>query len=231
MGLKNTSNLVFLSLSAGRFKLRVEEGTPGALKQTGSDGTVRYYQLFDTLTGYLDGVSVKYNDKFKVDVLNIDIRDDEDADKVYRISVNFNGSVARNLIAQLLSADVAEPVEIQTWAEELDDGKKRTKAIVRQHGKTLEWYLLSSRNEKAKSLPKERIFPAPVKTVVNGKEVWDFTGQLDMLRKYVDVLDKKIKGAIVQNSAEDDEVFDADVFEETEAPAANTASEEDDLPF
>lgn len=231
MGLKNSSNLTYINLSGGRFKLRADEDTPGAVKQTAKDGTTRHYLLFDTLTGYLDGVKVRRNDKFNIDVLEIDIRDDEDNDKIYRVSVSFNSSAARALISQLLSADPARPVEIKTWAEEFDEGKKRTNVITKQDGQVLPWFLLSSRNERAKELPPERIFPTPTKAVINGKEVWDFTEQLNMLRRYVEVLDTKIKGAIVADATEQaEEPFDDLVFEEA-TPDTKESKDDDDLPF
>ena len=228
MGLKQSNNIIFLAFGNGMFKLPVDEGTEGAKKHVTKDGRTIWYCLYDTLSGYLDDVTIKYNEKYDADLLVVRVRDDEDHDKYYQFGVRFNSYTARGIIAQLLSADIAQPVTFKSWEENLDDGTTRSRIIVLQNGKALNWYLISSRNEKAASLPKERILPPPEKKVVSGKTVWDFTDQLDMLREYVEKLRERIKGANMKQEHVDDLVDD---LADQPASDENNADIDDDLPF
>lgn len=170
----------FVSIADGKFKIKVSDGTEGAIARVKENGETVHELIFDKLSAYIKSINpadVIYNGsttkKLEVSVTT------ESGDE-YTISVNYASSYAITLLRNLTSVDfkAGELVELAPYSFETEENGKKKQMIgvsVKQHG------------EKLKSRFTNDEVPAWKEFMVNGTKTFDKTDQIEFLLKNVNL--------------------------------------------
>lgn len=238
MGLGKNSNTIWLQPKGGKLWVRAEKGDPDAKVFERDDGTVRYMKPYDRVTGFLIDVDITES-KFGDEQVVFTLLDDEDQQTTFKLAALLRGRNGKGLVAQLLNADLSQPVSIVATPREFN-GKMFTNLLAVQGGKALKWHIVSTKHPAANTLPKERIFPDAMPVTINGRQTLDYTDQIAFLKGWIAKLKTMTAGAVIDTPEEvvDPDPVDFDFADIPQSPAADTtnkgsnpADDLDDLPF
>lgn len=165
----------FVSIADGKFKIKVPEGTEGAIARTKEDGTEVHELVFDKLTAVIKDIKAVDTEWGKKIEVSVDAQGND-----YVISMGFASSYAITLLRNLTSDKFisGKTVEIAPYSFETNEGGKEKKMIgisVKQNG------------EKLKSRFENTDVPAWKEFMVNGTKTFDKTDQIEFLLKNVNL--------------------------------------------
>lgn len=179
----------FVSISDGKFKIKVSEGTEGAIARTKENGDVVHELVFDKLNAIvkaINPVDTEWGKKLEVSVITAG--GDE-----YIISVGYASSYAITMLRNLTSDKFVSSsfVELAPYSFETEEGGKTKLMIgvsIKQNG------------EKLKSRFENTDVPAWKEVTVNGTKTFDKTDQIEFLLKNIKFTDAP---AVEGNTFED----------------------------
>lgn len=208
MGLGTQENGKFISIVGGRFCIRVQEGSEGAISRVNKLGKTVWEKYYDNFTGKLVGIKTTDGTYGKQWVFSF-----QDAGEVYNLQLGYSNSFAKNIIKMLPNADLSKEMKVQPQTKEID-GVKKSSVFINQDGKSLKHFY-------TKDNPNG--LPPMTQVMVKGTMVWDDTDQMVFLEEMVkkDIVPKLSQPVEVKDN------FDKDVEEINKA--GEIASE--DIPF
>ena len=165
----------FVSIADGKFKIKVSEGTEGAIARTKEDGTEVHELVFDKLTAVIKDIKAVDTEWGKKIEVSVDAQGND-----YTISMSFASSYAITLLRNLTSDKfiASKAVELAPYSFETNEGGKEKKMIgisIKQDG------------EKLKSRFENTDVPAWKEFMVNGTKTFDKTDQVEFLLKNVNL--------------------------------------------
>ena len=165
----------FVSIADGKFKIKVSEGTEGAIARTKEDGTEVHELVFDKLTAVIKDIKAVDTEWGKKIEVSVDAQGND-----YTISMSFASSYAITLLRNLTSDKfiASKAVELAPYSFETNENGKEKKMIgisIKQDG------------EKLKSRFENTDVPAWKEFMVNGTKTFDKTDQVEFLLKNVNL--------------------------------------------
>lgn len=169
---RQQGNVVFLTISQGKFVRRVDESTPGAISRTNKVGKVVHELFYTSLIGHIKDVTTKETDYGKFWVVKVVSPGSE---QVYHIDINYASGYAFTFLKALPNVDLQQNVEISPAL--IQDGEYTNSVIfLKQGGVPVKHYFTKA---NPNGMPeRERI-------KVKGKETSDNTNQMEFLEKFV----------------------------------------------
>jgi len=160
----------FVSIADGKFKVKVPEGTEGAVARTKEDGGVVHELIFDKLNAVIKSVNAVDSEWGKKLEVTVSTEKGDD----YTISVGYASSYAISLLRNLTSANFksGDIIEFAPYSFETEENGKTKLMIgisVKQNG------------EKLKSRFENIEVPAWKEFMVNGAKTFDKTDQIEFL--------------------------------------------------
>jgi len=171
MALENREGGKYITILGGKFCVRVQAGTPGAIERVNKVGKTVHEVFYDSFTGKLINIRTKDSEYGKQ--WEFDFRDGAD---VYTLQLSYSNSYATNLLKILPNVDLNEEMKVQP-SQKIEDGKTKSSLFVSQNGVTL-------KHAYTKDTPNG--LPPMVETTVRGQKVWDDTDRLEFLQEMVD---------------------------------------------
>jgi len=207
MGLGTQENGKFISIVGGRFCIRVQEGSEGAISRVNKLNKTVWEKYYDNFTGKLVGIKTTDGNYGKQWSFSF-----QDTGEIYNLQLGYSNSFAKNIIKMLPNADLSKEMKLQPQTKEVD-GVKKSSIFINQDGKSL---------KHAYTRDNPNGLPQMEQVMVKGSLVWDDTKQMAFLEEMVkkDIVPKLSKPVEVKDS------FDKDV---DYIQTAATASEE--VPF
>ena len=187
-----------VSIVAGTFRVKVPEGTEGAITRENKEGKVVTELTFSELTGYIKNITTeesKYGKQIKFSI---------QADKEYTLAMGYADGLTSSILKMLPNVDPTKPVTIRI-TKKMDDVKKKelTSIFLSQEDAPVKW---------AYTKAEPNGLPPFEKIIVKGKEQWDNTTQIDFLWK--ESAEKFV--AKLGNEKKDDGFQDFEISEEVE---------------
>jgi hypothetical protein len=214
MGLGTQENGKYISIVGGRFCIRVQEGSEGAISRVNKLGKTVWEKYYDNFTGKLVGIKTTDGTYGKQWVFSF-----QDAGEVYNLQLGYNNSFAKNIIKMLPNADLTKEMKVQPQTKVDDKGVKKSSVFINQDG-------VSLKHAYTKDNPNG--LPQMKQVLVKGSLIWDDTDQMVFLENMVkkDII-PKLKG--VPASAEPVEAKDG--FEKDVEDMNASANATEDEPF
>ena len=171
MGLGTQENGKYISIVGGRFCIRVQEGSEGAVSRVNKLNKTVFEKYYDNFTGKL--VSIKVTDGVygKQWVFGF-----KDGDEVYNLQLGYTNSFAKNIIKMLPNADLSKDMKLSPSTKVEADGTKKSSLFINQDGVAL-------KHAYTKAEPNG--LPPMVEITVKGSKVWDDTDQMVFLENMV----------------------------------------------
>lgn len=223
MGLGNSSHAVYLSIVDGKIARRFKTAMEGLTTQrTTGTGKVVHEQFFDHLSGFITNIEKKTHKEFG-DFINITVVDGEDR---FQVQTNIDGGYGRAFLKMLPNIDFGLRTTIIP-SMKMEEDKKKVTMFVTQKGVTgAVKHFFTFENAKG--------MPPGVKTRYKGKEVYDYTDQINFLWEFfeqrikptMNMAAKKLPDQPQDKPADATTKANNGVFSQSDAQY-----EEDDLPF
>lgn len=213
MGLGNSANRTFLSVSDGKIVQRCTEHTPGAIARVKKDNTTVYELRFGYIEGLLTSISTKETEwngaKIKSWILGI-----HDNGQDYQLEVKFDSSYATSMFKAFgnPAIDFTQPIKFGPYMKVVND-KKKTSIYISQNGENIEWYYTK---ENPNGMPEMK------QVIVKGQPVWDNFDQMQFIEQMVETKVKPQLKAVTPAYQTPEYAAPADI---------GAAFEDDDLPF
>jgi hypothetical protein len=195
MGLANREGGKYITILGGKFCVRVQEGTPGAVARVNKLGKTVHELFYDSFTGKLINIRTRdgeYGKSWEFDF--------QDSGEVYTLQLSYSNSYATNLLKILPNVDLSKEMKVQP-AQKIEDGKTKSSLFISQDGKTL-------KHAYTKDAPNG--LPPMEQKTVKGQVVWDDTERLAFLEAMVesDILPKLPKDTRVESPVRSDDTDD-----------------------
>ncbi len=177
MGFENREGGKYFTILNGKFCLRVQEGTPGAVARVNKVEKTVHEIFKDSFTGRL--INIRTRDGSYGKSWEFDFKDKED---VYTLQLSYSNSYATNMLKILPNVDLTKEMKIQP-SQKIEDGKTKSSLFISQDGVTL-------KHAYTKDNPNG--LPPMVQVQVKGQLVWDDSARLAFLEEMVqrDILPK-----------------------------------------
>lgn len=194
MGLANREGGKYITILGGKFCVRVQQGTPGAVERTNKLGKQVWEVFYDSFTGKL--INIRTRDGEYGKSWEFDFRDNGE---VYTLQLSYSNSYATNLLKILPNVDLTKEMKVQP-SQKIEDGKTKSSLFVSQDGTTL-------KHAYTKDVPNG--LPPMVQVMVKGQQVWDDSARLEFLQNMVetDILPKLPKDGAAPAAAEETDDF------------------------
>lgn len=170
MGLQQKSEGKYITILGGKFCMRVEAGTEGAITRVNKLGKTVHEKFYDSFTGKL--VSIKVQDGTYGKTWNFSFKDKED---IYTLQLSYSNSFATAFLKMLPNVDLTKEMKVSPSVKEVD-GKNRSSLFINQDG-------VAIKHAYTKDNPNG--MPDMEKIVVKGVEVWDDTKRIAFLENMV----------------------------------------------
>jgi hypothetical protein len=182
MGLNNNqSSSIYLQISNGKLVRSFSSPTPKSVSRTNKVGKEVHEEFYDSLTGYIKGISTKETEYGKFWVINVN-----DGESDYTLSTNYSGGYAVSFLKAIPNADLSRVMTI-TPKIMVDGDKRNSVMFINQDGKGLKHYWTKDNPGQLPNLEKIKI---------KGKDTWDDTKRLEYLENFVkDLFNSKIEPA------------------------------------
>lgn len=177
MGLDNRTGGKYITILGGKFCVRVEKGTPGAVERVNKQGKTVHEVFYDSFTGKLVNIRKResqYGPQWEFDF--------KDGGSVYTLQLSFSNSYATNFLKILPNVNLDKEMKVQP-SQKIEDGKTKSSLFISQDGTTLK-HAFTKDNPNG--------LPQMVQVQVKGQLVWDDTARLAFLEEMVkrDILPK-----------------------------------------
>jgi hypothetical protein len=182
MGLNNNqSSSIYLQISNGKLVRSFSSPTPKSVSRTNKVGKEVNEEFYDSLTGYVKGISTKETEYGKFWVINVN-----DGENDYTLSTNYSGGYAVSFLKAIPNADLSRVMTI-TPKIMVDGDKRNSVMFINQDGKGLKHYWTKDNPGQLPNLEKIKI---------KGKDTWDDTKRLEYLENFVkDLFNSKVEPA------------------------------------
>jgi hypothetical protein len=182
MGLNNNqSSSIYLQISNGKLVRSFSSPTPKSVSRTNKVGKEVHEEFYDSLTGYVKGISTKETEYGKFWVINVN-----DGESDYTLSTNYSGGYAVSFLKAIPNADLSRVMTI-TPKIMVDGDKRNSVMFINQDGKGLKHYWTKDNPGQLPNLDKIKI---------KGKDTWDDTKRLEYLENFVkDLFKSKVEPA------------------------------------
>jgi hypothetical protein len=182
MGLNNNqSSSIYLQISNGKLVRSFSSPTPKSVSRTNKVGKEVHEEFYDSLTGYVKGISTKETEYGKFWVINVN-----DGENDYTLSTNYSGGYAVSFLKAIPNADLSRVMTI-TPKIMVDGDKRNSVMFINQDGKGLKHYWTKDNPGQLPNLEKIKI---------KGKDTWDDTKRLEYLENFVkDLFSSKVEPA------------------------------------
>jgi hypothetical protein len=172
MGLGTRENGKFISIVGGRFCIRVQEGSEGAVSRVNKIGKTVHEKYYDDFTGKLVGLKTTdggtYGKQWEFSF--------QDSGDVYKLQLGYTNSFAKNIIKMLPNADLSKEMKVSPSTKVEADGTKKSSIFINQDGKAL-------KHAYTKDAPNG--LPPMTQVMVKGTLIWDDTDQMVFLENMV----------------------------------------------
>jgi hypothetical protein len=182
MGLNNNqSSSIYLQISNGKLVRSFSSPTPKSVSRTNKVGKEVHEEFYDSLTGYVKGISTKETEYGKFWVINVN-----DGESDYTLSTNYSGGYAVSFLKAIPNADLSRMMTI-TPRIMVDGDKRNSVMFINQDGKGLKHYWTKDNPGQLPNLEKIKI---------KGKDTWDDSRRLEYLENFVkDLFKSKVEPA------------------------------------
>ena len=182
MGLNNNqSSSIYLQISNGKLVRSFSSPTPKSVSRTNKVGKEVHEEFYDSLTGYVKGISTKETEYGKFWVINVN-----DGESDYTLSTNYSGGYAVSFLKAIPNADLSRMMTI-TPKIMVDGDKRNSVMFINQDGKGLKHYWTKDNPGQLPNLEKIKI---------KGKDTWDDSRRLEYLENFVkDLFKSKVEPA------------------------------------
>jgi len=182
MGLNNNqSSSIYLQISNGKLVRSFSSPTPKSVSRTNKVGKEVHEEFYDSLTGYVKGISTKETEYGKFWVINVN-----DGESDYTLSTNYSGGYAVSFLKAIPNADLSRMMTI-TPKIMVDGDKRNSVMFINQDGKGLKHYWTKDNPGQLPNLQKIKI---------KGKDTWDDSRRLEYLENFVkDLFNSKVEPA------------------------------------
>lgn len=206
MGFKQKEGGRYFTIYNGKFTVKADENTPGAVSRMNKEDKLVWEVYHDSFEGKLIKIGTKESPYGRSWIFVF--TDGEGA--VYNLNLPYGNSFAVALLKMLPNVNLGEKMELTPVSKEVD-GKKQNSLFVKQNGVNVKHFYTKDNPNGLPDL--EQI-------VVKGQKVWDDTRRLEFLQAMVerDIL-PKLEGATT-HPADDLSVSES-----------NLEDVEDDQPF
>lgn len=186
-----TPRATYASFADGKIVVRSKQERPGYTERTTRIGTVVYEQKHGAYQGTLESIDIFENNYG----LQWHFRMNDGAQTTI-LTDRINGSYAKGIISSLANEayDIAQPISLEPWRIDMENGKYIDGCNVKQGGKALPrvWCSPNTPEDKrngAKPLPKLQ------EVTLSGKKVYDDTDQINVLKDEVTKIMDKLQTA------------------------------------
>ena len=182
MGLNNNqSSSIYLQISNGKLVRSFSSPTQKSVSRTNKVGKEVHEEFYDSLTGYVKGISTKETEYGKFWVINVN-----DGESDYTLSTNYSGGYAVSFLKAIPNADLSRMMTI-TPKIMVDGDKRNSVMFINQDGKGLKHYWTKDNPGQLPNLQKIKI---------KGKDTWDDSRRLEYLENFVkDLFNSKVEPA------------------------------------
>lgn len=171
MGLNsNQSSSIYLQISNGKLVRSFSSPTQKSISRINKVGKEVYEEFYDSLTGYVKGISTKETEYGKFWVINVN-----DGEHDYTLSTNYSGGYAVSFLKAIPNADLSRMLTI-TPKIMVDGDKRNSVMFINQDGKGLKHYWTKDNPGELPNLEKIKI---------KGKDTWDDTKRLEYLETFI----------------------------------------------
>lgn len=171
MALENRQGGKYITILGGKFCVRVQQGTKGAVERVNKIGKTVYEVFYDSFTGKL--INIRTRDGEYGKTWEFDFRD---GGEVYTLQLSYSNSYATNFLKILPNIDLNKEMKVQP-SQKIEDGKTKSSLFISQDGVTL-------KHAYTKDAPNG--LPQMEQVTVKGQLVWDDTKRLEFLQAMVD---------------------------------------------
>lgn len=172
MGFANREGGKYFNIMDGKFTIRVQEGTPGAVARVNKKGVTVHEVHHDSFEAKLVDIRTKdspYGKNWEFDF--------QDGGEIYTLQLSFSNSYATAFLKILPNIDLTKPMKLQPSAKKDADGKTKSSLFVSQDGVTL-------KHAYTKDNPNG--LPNMEQIMVKGVPTWDDTKRLEFLQAMVE---------------------------------------------
>lgn len=171
MGLNsNQSSTIFLQISNGKLVRSFSSPTQKSISRINKVGKEVHEEFYDSLTGFIKGISTKETEYGKFWVINVN-----DGENDYTLSTNYSGGYAVSFLKAIPNADLSRMMTI-TPKIMVDGDKRNSVMFINQEGKGLKHYWTKDNPGELPNLEKIKI---------KGKDTWDDTKRLEYLESFI----------------------------------------------
>jgi len=186
MGFSSGSNMKFMSISNGKFRMKVNESTEGAIERKNKNDKIVHELVFDTYTGYI--IDMKLQESDYGDSLNLTV---DDGSERHIITKPLQSPYFLNFVTRAVSIDFTKEILLRAWKNE---SRNQAGLYIEQDGKTLENFFIKYKNKEAGEFEYINGYPEFEGDVDNRREYDQYRlKRTDFLLK---VLEKKIQSKI-----------------------------------
>jgi hypothetical protein len=172
MGLEQRKKITYLTIFEGKFAIRVEANTPGAVSRTNKLGKVVHEIFFDQFSGLLVGISTKES----ADYGKSWVFEFRDGNETFQLQTSYSSSTASRILKTLPNVQLSHPMTLVS-SMKMVDGKNKTSLFILQHGNPI-------KQAYTREVPNG--LPEMESLIVKGNQVWDDTKQLAFLAAMIE---------------------------------------------
>lgn len=170
MGLENREGGKYITIYGGKFSVRVDKDTEGAVERVNKEGKTVYEKYYNSFTGKLVGIKTQDSPYGKNWLFSF-----QDGKDVYNLQLSYSNSFASNFLKKLPNIDVTKEMKVQPSIQEVD-GKKKSSLFVSQDG-------VSIKHAFTREVPNG--MPEMEQITVKGQLQWDDTKQIEWLHDLI----------------------------------------------
>lgn len=188
MGLEQRAEGKYITILAGKFAMRVQAGSEGAVERTNKLGKVVHEKFYDKFTGKL--VSIKVTDGTYGKSWNFGFRDNGE---LYTLQLSYSNSFATAFLKMLPNIDLNKEMTVSPSVKEVD-GKNKSSLFVNQDGVAI---------KHAYTMAEPNGLPQMEEILVKGQKTWDDTKRIAFLENMVNTtILPKLRSGIAQAGLE-----------------------------
>lgn len=177
MGLENRSEGKYITILNGKFTIRVNENTEGAIARINKLGKQVFELYYDRFTGVLKNIKTTDGEYGKSWVFDFEV-DGE----VFHLQLSYSNSFATAFLKMLPNIDVSKPITLTPSVKEVD-GKNKSSLFANQDGVAI---------KHAYTMENPNGLPDMKQVKIKGELKWDDSERLEFLEQMIirDVMPK-----------------------------------------
>jgi hypothetical protein len=189
----NAAAGIYLSIADGKIVRTYKEAQPGTTPRVTKTGKTVHEQRFDTITGFIVGLSVRENDYGKQWQLTM-----QDGDEKYIVSMPYSSRYSTSFLKSLPNIDLSKIVKLMPWSmTDKNDASKKVNGITMWQDGVKIMPAFTKDNPNG--------LPPMVQVKVKGTIVWDDTDMMSFLEEKAMAIFSKVAPA--SNQSDEDLPF------------------------